>query len=223
MGYFEERTKIMTALKCEMDSKKAAEVRNALRNLKELAYEELKNPEKELMSVYQEFDQTLFNATTNNEFKYSEKLDRVNELKGAIIAQPLDEDTSSKVDALAFRLMGELKACSNNTVLKDTKIKNALKTREGCLALLRVPNIEEHAKSLDLKRALDGSKSKEEKEQERLNKVELDNTNRELVAIYKESRALRQIKDLFSLERKEVSNKLKQMEAEDSQNYYVAD
>lgn len=119
---------------------KATEFRKELDEIIELAKEVFRAPAAEVLALMKAYRTELDKAVATNEKKYQEALEKGNEIKSEQYIDPtFTPELEAKVNALALSYVAELHQMHGQDSRKSDLYKKALATREGALALLKLP------------------------------------------------------------------------------------
>lgn len=192
--------------------KKAAELRRELVSVSDAAREQLKKPGNEILSLLNAYKTALDKAIEEAETKYSSTFEEAEKVKAQDFIDPITPELEATVNSLALTYINELHAMKGQTPRRGELFKKALTTREGALALLRVPGdlLPSRIKS----DAAETSKSVEKLAFEEKQKAELARLGRECSAAYSEGFHMRTIQQSIEQARTELFRQLSGREAE---------
>lgn len=118
----------------------AVELRKELYGTIELAKEVFRAPGNEVLALMKAYKTELSKTIATNSKKYNEVLDKAAEEKEKQYIDPtFTPELEAKVNALALSYVAELHQMHGQDSRKSELYKKALATREGALALLKLP------------------------------------------------------------------------------------
>lgn len=118
----------------------ATELRKELYEIIELAKEVFRTPENEVLVLMKAYKTELSKTIATNSKKYQEALEKGNEIKSEQYIDPtFTPELEAKVNALALSYVAELHRMHGQDSRKSDFYNKALATREGALALLKLP------------------------------------------------------------------------------------
>lgn len=162
---------------------KATEVRKELDEIIELAKEVFRTPENEVLVLMKAYRTELDKAVATTSKKYQEAFEKGNEIKSEQYIDPtFTPELEAKVNALALSYVAELHQMHGQDSRKSDLYKKALATREGALALLKLPL--DTLPSRIQSQALEQSKSPEAIAFEKEQKVKLEQISQQTTALY---------------------------------------
>lgn len=162
---------------------KATEVRKELDEIIELAKEVFRTPENEVLVLMKAYRTELDKAVATTSKKYQEAFFKGNEIKSEQYIDPtFTPELEAKVNALALSYVAELHRMHGQDSRKSDLYKKALATREGALALLKLPL--DTLPSRIQSQALEQSKSPEAIAFEKEQKVKLEQISQQTTALY---------------------------------------
>lgn len=162
---------------------KATEVRKELDEIIELAKEVFRTPENEALVLMKAYRTELDKAVATTSKKYQEAFEKGNEIKSEQYIDPtFTPELEAKVNALALSYVAELHRMHGQDSRKSDFYKKALATREGALALLKLPL--DTLPSRIQSQALEQSKSPEAIAFEKEQKVKLEQISQQTTALY---------------------------------------
>lgn len=162
---------------------KATEVRKELDEIIELAKEVFRAPENEVLALMKAYRTELDKAVATNAKKYQEAFEKGNEIRSEQYIDPtFTPELEAKVNALALSYVAELHRMHGQDSRKSDFYNKALATREGALALLKLPL--DTLPSRIQSQALEQSKSPEAIAFEKEQKVKLEQISQQTTALY---------------------------------------
>lgn len=163
----------------------AVELRKELYGTIELAKEVFRAPGNEVLALLRAYRAELDKAVATNSKKYNEVLDKAAEEKAKQYIDPtFTPELEAKVNALALSYVAELHQMHGQDSRKSDLYKKALATREGALALLKLPL--DTLPSRIQSQALEQSKSPEAIAFEEEQNMKLEQIGKQQSALYSE-------------------------------------
>ena len=163
----------------------AVELRKELYGTIELAKEIFRTPAAEVLALMKAYRTELDKAVATNSKKYQEALEKGNEIKSEQYIDPTyTPELEAKVNALALYYVAELHQMHGQDSRKSDFYKKALATREGALALLKLPL--DTLPSRIQSQALEQSKSPEAIAFEKEQNMKLEQIGKQQSALYSE-------------------------------------
>lgn len=163
----------------------ATELRKELDKTIEAAKETLRAPKGEILALLRAYRAELDKAVATNEQKYNEVLDKAAEEKAKQYIDPTyTPELEAKVNALALSYVGELHRMHGQEARKSELYNKALATREGALALLKLPA--DTLPSRIQSKALELSKTAAAVTFEKAQAAELEQLNKQTYTLYSE-------------------------------------
>ena len=120
--------------------KRAAELRKMLDETISAARDVMKDADGEALLLVRAYQAELDKTLKNNDKKYDEALEQAQAVQRETFVDPtLTPELDARVNALALSYVGELAGMHGQENRKDELFKRALASREGAMALLRLP------------------------------------------------------------------------------------
>ena len=120
--------------------KRAAELRKMLDETISAARDVMKDADGEALLLVRAYQAELDKTLKENDKRYGEALEQAQAVQRETFVDPsLTPELDAKVNALALSYVGELAGMHGQENRKDELFKRALASREGAMALLRLP------------------------------------------------------------------------------------
>lgn len=141
VDYPAQKTAFLTKLGEGISSKKRASVlRDELNKTTDMAREVMKDANREELLLIRAYQAELDKASKATDEKYNETLEKARAVQAESYNDPsYTPELEAKVNALALSYVGELAGMHGQENRKDELFKRALASREGAMALLRLP------------------------------------------------------------------------------------
>lgn len=120
--------------------KRASVLRDELNKTADMAREVMKDANREELQLIRAYEVELDKASKASDSKYKETLEKARAVQDESYIDPsYTPELEAKVNALALSYIGELSGMNGQEARKNELFNRALATREGSMALLRLP------------------------------------------------------------------------------------
>lgn len=120
--------------------KRAAELQKMLNEAIEAAQEVMKDADREALQLVRAYQAELDKTLKANDQRYNEAYEQAQAVQSEAFVDPtLTPELDARVNALALSYVGELAGMHGQENRKNDLFKRALNSREGAMALLRLP------------------------------------------------------------------------------------
>lgn len=191
---------------------KANELRRELVALSEVVREQYKNPSSEVLALIDAYKAAIDKAIERAESKYTATFTEAEKVKGQTFVETISPELDATVNSLALSYMNRLHVMHGQAAKQDALFLEALNSREGAMALLRIPA--DILPSRIKFKAVDATKTPERMDFEERQKLELARLGRESFAAYSEGFHMRNIRQNIEKERTRVMGDIAKMENE---------
>lgn len=197
MNYISARNKLFSRLNREGVTKEnILGLMKELGALKELAITKFGGAE-ETKEMYDLFNEKIKESIANNEESYNKAREKVKEVEASAYDGDITPIENDYINSLAFRYQNMLNQSKSNPHYRTKVLNEMLSNRNGCQALLRIPNNSEYATSYQIEKAIEGSKSDREKAFNRSKSLLLEDAKSQCSKLYSDGYILRTVKGTF--------------------------
>lgn len=189
---------------------KASELRRELLSLSEVVRAQYKDPEPEVLILIDAYKAAIDKAVEKAEAKYAATFEEAEKVKSKTYIERISPELDATVNSLALSYMNKLHTMHGQASKQDALFLEALKTREGAMALLRIP-ADVLPSRIKLK-AVDATKTPEQLAFEEQQKLELASLGRESFAAYSDGFHMRNIRQNIEKERTRVISDISRRE-----------
>ena len=190
------------------------ELKNQLLELQQAAQDELQSPTNSILEAYKKLARAVPESNAANNKAFEESGAEIENIEQSSFVDPITPQMDLTVQALTFRYINEINRAGGDTFKIQSVGNKALSTREGAMALLRLPQeyISEGTKNpvepkkisrIYIDRAIEKSQSPEKLLFESRKKYNLEAAGKKQVEIFQEGFKIRTLEK--SLEQSIVS------------------